>query len=260
MTGPAARLWVKLLLVPATPRWADPRKSERSPGRSEQTRSCIARFPTRPTFPRTCSRPRECSASRSPPGHHSTSWASRSKTCDAARCRTGRERGDRGRRRGRGRAPRDPWTLLRPQGHRGRRRTRCVRAVRAHTARHRVGGGIVVPAARSPRCSRNGTRGGPQLPRPQPCSDCGTSCRRSSRSIRIRSASGSARVVPSVPRQSRESSPRPRSPVSHSAGCSDACTACSRGSAHAVLNGSTYAAGRVLARNACDVLRLRRNR
>ncbi len=26
MTGPAARLWVKLLLVPATPRWADPRE------------------------------------------------------------------------------------------------------------------------------------------------------------------------------------------------------------------------------------------
>ena len=48
--------------------------------------------------------------------------------------------------------------------------------------------------ARSPRCSRNGTRGARRLPRPRRCSASGTCCRRSSRSTRTRRASASRRV------------------------------------------------------------------
>ena len=251
MTGPAARLWVKLLLVPATPRWADPREVGAIAWTFGANTIVHAHAPDATHVPA------NLLAAAGVLGFALSAGASLDELgleiedlrrathvgLVATAAIAGGVPGSR---------PRSPRpadtspTAGSPRSATHTLRTSCSCAYRSAPRWRRN----PVLRPRSPRCSRNGTRGGPQLPRPQPCSDCGTSCRRSSRSIRIRSASGSARVAPrTAPRQSRESSPRPAlAGVAFSWLQRHAHSVLAPVLAHAVLNGSTYAAGRVLAR------------
>ena len=229
MTGPAARLWVKLLLVPATPRWADPREvgaiawtfganamvhratSGRDPrsreparGRGSARLRALRRGITRRVGPRD-RRPatrrdasdwsrarRSRAASRSRP--RSPRPADTSPTAGSPRSAT--------------HAPRTSCSCAYRSAPRWRRNC-CLRS--ALTAlfaqRHSWRTAVAVSAAVFGLWH--------VLPTVESI-DSHPGRRADRRGLR-----------PSAPRQSRESSPRPCSPVSHSAGCSDACSACS---------------------------------